>query len=146
MEISTLPIFRVAGLSAIVSRAQAQSCAQELRAQWLANPPNLSAFSPTLYGVYQYIDADKVNITFGKLVSTDAALPDNMFDVWIAPQNYAVFTADDGDMVSIWAQIAAHQDLNRSFVVDLETYPKIGAPRVYVGLVGTVEISESDEC
>lgn len=146
MEISTLPIFRVAGLSTIVPREQAQSCAQELRAQWLANPPDLSAFSPTLYGVYQYMDANDVKITFGKLVSTDATLPDHMADVWIAPQNYAVFAADDGDVVSVWAQIAAHQDLNRSFVVDLETYPRVGVPRVYVGLVGAVEISESDEC
>lgn len=144
MEISTLPVFRIVGLSETVSRENARVFAQNLRDKYVANPPNdVVAFSPTLYCVYQYLDENQVKITLGNLSSTDTALPENCAEAWVAPQNYAVFMAENADNIpDLWQHIDQLQDLNRSFLVDLESYPKMGAPRIYVGLLGEVNISE----
>lgn len=138
--ITTLPIFRVAGLAQTVSREATLATLKDLHQRWFAAPPELKAFSPTLYAVLQYPDENTVKITFGKLVATDTELPENLSDAWIAPQVYELFETDD--VVDTWTQIAANGSLNRRFLADLVVYPSVGAAKVYVGVVGEVEISE----
>lgn len=138
----TLPIFRVAGLKMNVSRDDAQATAQQLRQQFIAQPIDIKAFSTTIYAVYQYQDNGSVNVVVGKLVSTDYALPENVGDVWVAPQNYVVF-----DAVSVgetWQHIEQQDDLSRRWLVDFETYPAYGSPKIYVGVTGEIDIAEED--
>lgn len=139
--ISTLPIFRVAGYTQTVSRETTLASLNDLRQRWFAAPPALKAFSPTVYAVLQYPDENTVKITFGKLVATDTELPENLSDAWIAPQVYELF--ETNDVADTWAQIAADGSLNRRFLADLVVYPSVGAAKVYVGVVGEVEISEA---
>lgn len=136
MNTSTLPIFRVAGLSETASRQNATQTAENVKQRFQAAPPELAAFSTTVYVVHQYLDDNQVKIVAGKLVSTDFELPENADDVWIAPQNYAVLES--------WQDLSALPDLPRSFRVDFETYPAFGSPKVYVGLLGDVEMHEED--
>ena len=90
---------------------------------------------------YEYTDENKVKITFGKLVANDATLPENLSDAWIAPQNYAVFTMTS-NALETWRHIQQQPELNRRFHADFETYPHYGAAKIYVGLVGDVQIIE----
>lgn len=143
MQTTTLPIFRIAGISATVARTHAQQTAMQLREQFQANPPSLPAFSHTLYCAYQYPDADHVKITFGKLIANDVVLNDGITDAWVAPQNYAVFTPDQPEQyLDTWAEIMANPDLNRRFHTDFETHSAQGASKIYIGLMGEVEIEE----
>lgn len=142
MQQHTLPIFRVAGLKMNVSRDDAQATAQKLRQQFIAQPIDIKAFSTTIYAVYQYQDNGSVNVVVGKLVSTDYALPENVSDVWVAPQNYVVFDAVSvGEM---WQRIEQQDDLSRRWLVDFETYPTYGSPKIYVGVTGEIDIAEED--
>lgn len=134
METTTLPIFRVAGCGETVSRSQAQNTAEKLKQRFQAAAPELAAFSKTIYVVYQYLDDENVKVVVGKLVSTDFTLPENVDDVWVAPQNYA--------LCSSWQDVAQQPDLPRSFRVDFETYPTFGSPKIYIGLTGDVEMHE----
>lgn len=139
--INTFPIFRVAGYTQTVSRESTLASLNDLRQRWFTEPPALKAFSPTVYAVLQYPDEHTVKITFGKLVATNTELPENVSDTWIAPQVYELFETDD--VAYTWAQIAANGSLNRRFLADLVVYPSVGAAKVYVGVVGEVEISEA---
>lgn len=134
METTTLPIFRVAGWGKTAPRSQAQNTAEMLKQRFQAAEPELAAFSKTLYVVYQYLDDENVKVVAGKLVATDFALPENVDDVWVAPQNYALFSS--------WQEMEIQPDLSRNFRVDFETYPTWGAPKIYVGVVGDVEMHE----
>lgn len=136
MNTTTLPIFRVAGLSETTSRDNATQTAENVKQRFQAAPPELAAFSTTVYVVHQYLDDNQVKIVAGKLVSTDFALPENADDVWVAPQNYAVLES--------WQDLNELPDLTRSFRVDFETYPAFGSPKVYIGLLGDVEMHEED--
>lgn len=133
METTTLPIFRVAGWGETAQRSQAQNTAEMLKQRFQAAEPELAAFSKSLYVVYQYLDDENVKIVAGKLVATDFELPENVADVWVAPQNYAVLDS--------W-QAAEQLDLPRNNRVDFETYPAWGTPKVYIGVVGEVEMHE----
>lgn len=134
METTTLPIFRVAGWGETVSRSQAQNTAEILKQRFQAAEPELAAFSKTIYVVYQYLDDENVKVVAGKLVSTDFVLPENVDDVWVAPQNYALFSS--------WQDVAQQPDLPRNFRADFETYPTFGAAKIYIGLSGDVEMHE----
>lgn len=139
MEFTTLPTFRVIGISQTTTRQLETLTSQKLRQQWLASPPKIGGFSQTLYILYQYIDKDMVKITVGKLVSNDAMLPENLSDVWIAPQNYAVFTINHTTSET-WQMIQNKHQLNRRFYIDFETYPVNSAAKIYIGLMSEVEI------
>lgn len=134
METTTLPIFRVAGCGETVSRSQAQNTAERLKQRFQAAEPELAAFSKTIYVVYQYLDDESVKVVAGKLVATDFVLPENVDDIWVAPQNYALFSS--------WQEVNVEADLPRNFRVDFETYPTWGTPKVYVGVIGNVEMHE----
>lgn len=140
----TLPIIRIAGNSRTVPREHAHQTAQTLHQQWLREPPAVSAFSPTLYAVYQYPDPQNCRITFGKLLTSDAPLPDGLHEVWVAPQNYAVFPIPNPDDLNrVWAQVQQQSgSLKRRFLADLLIYPASGSGSLYVGVEGDVVITE----
>lgn len=138
MTETTLPIFRVMGLTAQSSPEHAQSTAAHLRAQFLTQAPNMKAFSSTLYCVYQYPNATTVCITVGRLVANDTELGEGLGDAWVAPQNYVVFELTP----NTWADIHHHANLNRRFHADFEIYPALGAPKVYIGVQGDVVMAE----
>lgn len=136
MNTTTLPIFRVAGVSETVPRSDCQNFAATLKQRFQAADLHLAAFSTTIYVIYQYLDDENVKMLAGKLVSTDFALPEHADDVWVAPQNYAVYEN--------WQEPNENKQLERSFRVDFETYPAFGSPKIYVGLLGDVQIEEED--
>lgn len=140
MEFTALPTFRIAGISQSCLPNQAADVAQTLRTTWLAQPPVLSTFSQTLYCVYHYQDKHVVKITVGKLVSNDTMLPEPLTDVWIAPQQYAVFSLLS-DSQATWKHINT-QTLARRFYIDFETYPQHHEAKIYVGLEGEVQMME----
>lgn len=140
MQQHTLPFFRIAGLKMNVPRDKAVATAQNLRQAFVTQHIELKAFSTTLYAVHQYQDNDTVNVVVGKLVATDDTLPENLNDAWIAPQNYVVFDAPS--ITETWQHIQQQTDLPRRFLADFETYPTYGSPKIYVGVVGEMDINE----
>lgn len=141
MQQHTLPIFRVAGLKMSVSRENAVATAQKLHQQFIEKSIKIEAFSTTIYVIYQYQDNNTIDVVVGRLVSTDYELPENVGDVWIAPQNYVVFNASSP--TETWQQINQLQDLSRRWLVDFETYPVYGLPKIYVGITGEVDMTEA---
>lgn len=148
-DITTLPYFRVAGLSV---RTNPDQQAQHLQQLWqdyhlsgsLKN--ELPAFSTTTYCVYHdYAEDGSFSIVLGKLVSTDAPLPEHLSDAWVAPQNYAVFSLPEKHFqaaLPVWQSVRQMSELPRRQHVDFETYPTFGEAKLYIGLQGTVEMQE----
>lgn len=146
-ETTALPYFRVGGIAIRSQTAQRADDVAQLWAQQRSGRLNdLTAFSTSLYCVYHdYADDGSCTILLGKLIATDATLPDNMSDAWVAPQNYAVFTLPEKDVQSaltVWQDMAQRKDLARRHHVDFESYPAFGAAKLYVGLQGDVEMAE----
>lgn len=148
-ENTTLPFFRVGGISVRThSTKRATDVAQLWQQQRSGSLNDLMAFSSSLYCVYHdYAEDGSVTALLGKLISTDTVLPDDMSDVWIAPQHYAVFTQPDKDIQAallFWQKLEQQHAFARRKHADFECYPTFGATKIYVGLPGEVVIEENE--
>ncbi|MDK4536796.1 effector binding domain-containing protein [Kingella kingae] len=148
MNTTTLPVFRVAGLAANI---RAEHAAADLSALWQSwqqssLQSNIHAFSRTIYCVYhQYQSNGDKQAVLGYLVPNDLDLPDATADVWVLPQQYAVYELPDKQPESAWTMLTQLPDdvqTQRANKMDLESYPSFGLPKIYVGLVGQVEMTE----
>lgn len=145
INISTLATFRVVGIQQTVARENMALGTEKLLQQWQMSPPTWQGFSQTWYVVFRYIDDISVEITLGKLMSTDAILPDKMCDVWLAPQQYAVLPLADLTELNqnhIQQIIEQTGSLKRSEKADILIYKTNSPLQLYVGLQGEVEIME----
>ncbi|ULJ69812.1 GyrI-like domain-containing protein [Wielerella bovis] len=144
---TTLPVFRVAGLHAIIRVAHQADDLAALWQNWLQGSlkDTLPAFSKTVYCVrYDYQVDGSFSVIIGYLVANDTELEATVNDVWLPSQQYQVYTLSEKQYsaaLSVWTQIA-QGDLSRRFQADFESYPAFGDARVYVGIEGQVNISE----
>lgn len=147
-EYTSLPYFRLAGLGARCTTATRSEIAAKLWHDWHLGSlkENIAAFSQTVYVAYHaFADDGSMALLLGKLVATDALIPDGAAELWVPPQNYAVFGLPENTLAAakqMWQQIDGRDDLPKQNQVDFESYPQFGAAKVYVGLAGKVEMME----
>lgn len=147
-ELTTLPYFRVAGLAQVSSQATRTDDAAQLWQTFLSGSLKdvLPAFSNTLYCVYHdYQDDGRFTMLLGKLVATDAELPEGASDVWVAPQQYAAFELSEKQFqaaLPIWQYIEEQKDIQRYYRADFESYPNFGVAKLYIGVQGEVQMEE----
>ena len=94
MPTTSLPVFRVAGMSGRISfdneHAQRQQLWQDYDLSRLND--DLPAFSQTIYCVLHQYDDKGYTATLGRLVPNDVLLPENVDEVWVVPQCYAILS------------------------------------------------------
>ncbi|MDK4625568.1 hypothetical protein QG098_09950 [Kingella kingae] len=94
---------------------------------------------------HQYQSNGDKQAVLGYLVPNDLDLPDATADAWVLPQQYAVYELPDKQPESawtMWTQLPDDVQTQRANKMDLESYPSFGLPKIYVGLVGQVEMTE----
>lgn len=141
MPTTSLPVFRVAGMSGRISfdneHAQRQQLWQDYDLSRLND--DLPAFSQTIYCVLHQYDDKGYTATLGRLVPNDVLLPENVDEVWVVPQCYAILSQPEKEFISAhkyWHQIRQNTKLNRLFKMDFESYPVKGDAKIYIGVEG----------
>ncbi len=145
MMVTTLPLFRVMGISSVVDYAHEIKQREQLWQRYLISDLKLPAFSQTIYCVLHNYHETGYTLTIGKLASNDAILPKQAHEIWVLPQQYAVFDLPDNTINSVyysWQIIRQNTDILHKQKIDFESYPIQGTARLYVGIEGNVEIVE----
>lgn len=147
-ETTTLPYFRVAGISKESQLSTYPQDIAELWQNWNNNQisKQIQPFSQTIYCVFKYHDNSSFTITLGKLITTDLELPEHISEVWIPPQVYAYYTLPEKNFqaaIQQWQQkILTDHLLPRRQHIDFEAYPSFGEAKIYVSLEQKVKIKE----
>lgn len=144
-DTKTLPFFRIGGLQAELNNPADADLLDSLWQRAASGSLNgLPAFSTTLYCVFHnYRDHGGCLVTLGRLISTDAELPTDCADVWIAPQQYQTQTLPQAAALSEAAAVLMqNRHPERRYHADFASFPAVGSPTLYIGLQGETEIEE----